>query len=79
MDKFGIFNLLSTLLSKNNVNSDISAADNFADAPSLSGGVSETKAANARATLPPLQHAMLLTMKSHDEFVKRVKAKNQKQ
>lgn len=79
MDKFGIFNLLSSLLNGNNTNSDTAATDNLNNLQPFSDNNAEEKAAKARATFPPLQNSMLLTMKSHDEFVKRVKAKQSKQ
>lgn len=72
MDKFGIFNVLSSLL--NFVGTDKSA-------PAAQGGTNDNppermsddgKSAEARAKTAPLQAAMLFTMKNHDEFVKRV-------
>ena len=79
MDKFGIFNLLSSLLNGNNVNSDNKPMGDTGGATPFSDNASEYKTAENRATFPPLQNSMLSTMKSHDEFVKRVKARNIKQ
>ena len=78
MDKFGIFNLLSSLLG------------NFTQKPEENNQVVTSPAspisfpsakhdnelsAEKRANFPPLQNSMLLTMKSHDEFIKRVRGR----
>ena len=79
MDKFGIFNLLSSLLSGNNPDSDNKASGDLADGKGFFDSAADKKAINARAIFPPLQNSMLATMKTHDEFIKRVKAKQLKQ
>ena len=76
MDKFGIFNLLSSLLSGNNTNSDNNVSGDLPVAKAFPDNAAETMSAKIRVNFPPLQNSMLATMKSHDEFVKRVKAKN---
>ena len=73
MDKFGIFNLLSSLLGQNAPKSDSQSQDNFKNTPNFRDVSPEVQAAKTRASLPPLQNSMLLTMKTHDEFIKRVK------
>lgn len=78
MEKFGIFNVLSSLLgsfgaAKGEKTPDpaYSSPQNFSDKP-------EITAAEKRASFAPLQNSMLSTMKNHEEFVKRVRAKNGK-
>lgn len=78
MDKFGIFNILSSFLGQSFKNSGENSADYSYSAPPSLAENSESTTAEKRATLPPLQHSMLKTMQSHDEFVKRVRAKNKK-
>lgn len=79
MDKFGIFNLLSSFLGQSFNKSGENSADYSYSAPPAFPDKSETDAAEKRATLPPLQNSMLKIMQSHDEFVKRVRDKNKKQ
>lgn len=79
MDKFGIFNLLSSLFNGNNTNSDNKIQEDLVDNKAIFDNGAETKSAKKRANLPPLQNSMLLTMKTHDEFIKRVKARQSKQ
>ena len=82
MEKFGIFNILSSLLGnsnalngqKNDQNSYPSI--NFSRSEQSNG--SENSVAEKRATFAPLQNSMLSTMRSHEEFVKRVRAQNKK-
>lgn len=77
MDKFGIFNLLSTFLGQSfKNNGDNSAEYSYSEPPPLAD--KESINAEKRASFPPLQNSMLTTMKNHDEFVKRVRDKNKK-
>ena len=71
MDKFGIFNLLSSLISGLAQKNGDSNADNTFMSPSETQSA-ETIAAEKRASFPPLKNSMLSTMKNHDEFYKRV-------
>ncbi|MBR1983443.1 MAG: hypothetical protein IKA12_02020 [Clostridia bacterium] len=73
MDKFGVFNLLSSLLSKsqqeNSSSTNIVTPDD----------TQNTKQPPKHLDPPlPLQASMINTMTSHDEFIKRVKQKNKK-
>lgn len=70
MDKFGIFNLLSSLLGDKN-------GENAPDPSVLSPKnlPQDNAQAEKRATLAPLQNSMLATMQNHEEFVKRVKTR----
>ena len=77
MDKFGIFNLLSSFLGQS-VKSNDSTDNGSYLAPPTFNDKNENASAEKRATLPPLQNSMLNTMRSHDEFVKRVHARNKK-
>lgn len=76
MDKFGIFNILSTLFNGTGTEKSENSAG-FAPANPLYA-TGENAAAERRATFIPLQSSMLATMKNHDEFVKRVNSKNGK-
>lgn len=78
MDKFGIFNVLSSLLNNftQNKGETNDGGNYLAPPPAFSD--SDTANAEKRATFPPLQNSMLAVMKNHDEFLKRVKAKNTK-
>lgn len=76
MDKFGIFNVLSSLLGQSTRQNDGLKADGGNFSTSAAAEKSETQAAEKRATFPPLQSSMLETMRNHDEFVKRVKKQN---
>ena len=78
MDKFGIFNLLSSFLGQSFRSSGENPADYSYSAPPAFPDKSETAAAEKRATLPPLQNSMLKVMQSHNEFVKRVREKHKK-
>ena len=75
MDKFGIFNLLTSLLGGNNGNSEDRPKDGLINSQAEADTAPEIKTAETRARLNPLQNSMLLTMKNHDEFIKRVKDK----
>lgn len=73
MDKFGIFNVLSSLAnlyekSKSQENSD-SSKQSQRESP-------EVKPSTQKASFAPLQNNMINTMSSHDEFVKRVLEKH---
>ncbi len=97
MDKFGIFNLLNSLVALNDKKGS-SIKGTPSDTPSfvqnlmsaLSNNVAQSnpqpkqeqteqkRSPTERANQPPLQFAMLSTMRSHDEFIKRVNAKERK-
>ena len=71
MDKFGIFKILNSLTGL--------LGGNYEGLPALPSRPQETAEdawAKQRANTPPLQNSMLSTMKSHDEFVKRVLKEN---
>lgn len=70
MDKFGIFNLINALsgVLKNNPVEGAGVKENLSEEKPA-----EFSAA-ARAAAAPLQSFMLTTMRSHEEFVKRVKS-----
>ena len=71
MDKFGVFNLLGSLLSKTQQENS-SPTNQF-----LSTDHNNTERNTKSLTPPhPLQSGMINTMTSHDEFIKRVKQKN---
>ena len=85
MDKFGIFNLLSSFFNfyqQNKQSQDGSSEQfNFVNALSSLGKTQDTTTQKEQNTQPknnhiPLQASMLATMTSHDQFVKRVKEKN---
>ena len=73
MDKFGVFNLLSSLLSK-------SQQENSSSANLVASDSSKNTEQPPKPLDPPLplQASMINTMTSHDEFIKRVKQKNKK-
>ena len=77
MDKFGIFNILSSILGKNQAEKIGNSVNSAVQNPLPYS--EESTAAEKRATFPPLQSAMLKAMKNHDEFVKRVNTHNKKQ
>ena len=81
MDKFGIFNLLNSLLSKNSSEISDNSQQNSGVENFLSSLISPKKQpekSNATKISPPspLQSSMLGTISSHDAFIKRVKEKN---
>lgn len=78
MDKFGIFNLLSSFLGQSFKSGGDNPPDNSYSPPPAFPDNSESASAEKRAALPPLKNSMLKTMQSHDEFVKRVREKNTK-
>ena len=90
MDKFGIFNLLGSLINQNSQNANISTIKNEEKKDALSTLISsllQTKnttspqpkvQAEEKKILPPLNAKMLSTMNSHDEFIKRVNSRAQK-
>ena len=90
MDKFGIFNLLGSLINQNNQSADKSIEQTDSKKDTLSTLISsllqsknttppqsENKPADNKI-LPPLNSKMLSTMSSHDEFIKRVQSRAQK-
>lgn len=89
MDKFGIFNLLNSFLGLYDKSQNASQKDNDTQPTVSSAAVSAPKneptapqsasQKNTHSTsraAPPLQAGMLTVMRSHDEFIKRVKEKN---
>lgn len=77
LDKFGIFKLLTSFLGQNGQNSTINTPSSPLDANSLLGVFSgESPKKDNPLPPPPLQNKMLSTLSSHDDFVKRVKAKH---
>lgn len=84
MDKFGIFNLLSSLSNLNgqkstqeNSEKNQSAWDKILSALTQNVNTQNTdKKQDTPPAFKPLQSSMLSTMTSHDEFVKRVKQNN---
>lgn len=79
MEKFGIFNILSSLLGGNDTAKQGNTREIGNDFPPSDMKNNESVLAEKRATFAPLQNSMLMTMRNHDEFVKRVRAKNKKQ
>ena len=71
MDKFGVFNLLSSILNKSQQNS----FSNPTSFTSLNNDKTEQPVTPSPPPLP-LQADMIKTMTSHDESIKRVKQKN---
>ena len=85
MDKFGIFNLLSSFFNFYQQNKQSTENNNeqfnFANALSSLGKNQDVTTQKEQNIAPknssiPLQASMLATMASHDQFVKRVKEKN---
>ena len=76
MDKFGIFNILSTLFNGTGTEKSGNPSSLTPAKPLFAKG--ENAQAEERATFPPRQNSMLAMMKNHDEFVKRVHSKNGK-
>ena len=84
MDKFGIFNILSSLIGKNggifggeNGNANTNFSTKLGGGKELNGNNNDN-AAEKRASFAPLNSAMLSTMKNHEEFINRVKFRNGK-
>lgn len=82
MDKFGVFNLLNSLISvyekTKSQNSSASAAENTSpssvgDAPSALKSAPTTE---KNKPAPPIQRSMIRTLDSHDAFVERVRKRN---
>lgn len=71
MDKFGVFNLISSLL-----NNFSTQTPDKAPEKELSVQQNANQKQINFVTPQPLQADMLNTMISHDEFIKRVKQKN---
>ena len=91
MDKFGIFNLLNSFFNfnsennENNLSSSDLKKDDKKDDFSVDSFISAikdngfaTKKEDVPINFTPLQNNMISTMKSHDEFIRRVKEKNHK-
>lgn len=78
MDKFGIFKLLSTLSNASNANDGEKLS--VQDVLNSLSAQSETppKEAEQPKKTKPISSPILDTMKSHDEFVKRVNKNNKK-
>ena len=95
MDKFGIFNLLNSLINLNGSKTTETTSSSNELSPTLQNFITALKGNNSMDTAsvnnqssksntpppatmskPPLQSAMLSTMRSHDEFIKRVKTNN---
>lgn len=86
MNKFGIFNLLNSFFSPSSTISPTSSSENNQNLNFLSNLFSQNtpsppppvpeKEKGAPIQPAPLQQGMLFTMKSHDDFVKRVKSQN---
>ena len=77
MDKFGIFNILSSLFGA--IQTEKTGTTTKIPSTKLPYSASENAQAELRANFAPLQNSMLSTIKNHDEFVKRVNLKNKKQ
>lgn len=81
MDKFGIFNIINSLLggktsTSDNETTQSSNLNNLLNALTTPKPQSE-KPSNTTLTPPlPLQTSMISTMNGHDEFIKRVMEKN---
>ena len=81
MDKFGIFNILNSLLGSKNT-SDSFNKEQSSGLNSLLGALTPTpnqtppQEKNTSTPPLPLQESMISTMNRHDEFIKRVKNKN---
>ncbi|MBQ9485716.1 MAG: hypothetical protein IJU83_02640 [Clostridia bacterium] len=78
MDKFGIFNLLGSLMGLSGNATDANGTAYAKPDEGKKDDFSREISAESRAKMPPLQSAMLATMQSHENFVKRVRAKNGK-
>ncbi len=89
MDKFGIFNLLSSLANASAPKNDASSDQKNNPPLDFSGMINSLLSTKKDTpTTPPknqppkefmpLQRSMLGVMTSHDEFIKRVKEKNHK-
>ncbi len=88
MDKFGIFNLLSSLSKGENKNFSEDGGEKNNASPDLSalvgnllgGNNPQKKEVSSPSATPkefkPLQNSMLTTMAKHDEIIKRIKEKN---
>ena len=83
MDKFGIFNILNSLLGSKSDDT----AQNSGGSPDVNGLINSLLNTKKPPAVPeknsstppiPLQTSMISTMNSHDAFVKRVMAKNNK-
>ncbi len=87
MDKFGIFSILNSLLTKNSENTPSFTQEQPSSENTLNNLLSllKPKAEQPQPKkepppsppLPPLNSAMLATMNSHDKFIERVNKRNQ--
>ena len=81
MDKFGIFNILNSLLGSKNTSDTVNKEQSFG-LNNLLGALTPTQnqsspqEKNISSPPLPLQESMISTMNGHDEFIKRVKEKN---
>jgi len=78
LDKFGIFKLLNTLFTPTGENSNTQNAVGDALNSLLNSVKNPPKEQPTSKTHTPLQSSMLTTMRSHDDFVKRVKENQNK-
>ena len=91
MDKFGIFNLLNSFLNFSNNQTENKSEQNDTSANKnspnlkdllsplsslLNGEKKEQPSIKKERVTIPLQAGMLSTLKTHDEFIKRVKQNN---
>ncbi len=81
MDKFGIFKLLNSFLGSGKDQNSFSSTNGSDFLTSALNNIIPNQQPNNNPPTPiktekPLQSNMLFTMRSHDEFVKRVKQKN---
>ncbi len=72
MDKFGIFNLLNSFLGFANEKKE---SENGVSSPAPRYSTPDVP--TEKPKFLPLQQGMLSVMRSHDEFVKRVREKNE--
>lgn len=84
MDKFGIFNILNSLLSgfgKDGISEESSPDVNSAGQNNPQNKKSanpDIQGKTQKPLSPPLQSSMLNVLNSHDAFIKRVREKNKK-
>ncbi len=76
MDKFGVFNLISSLLSQYKSSSNAPSPAKTQE-ENTKTSVAKTSSPDAKPFLP-LQESMLSTIRNHDSFVKRVVKENAK-
>lgn len=82
MDKFGVFNLLNSLIGvyekSKSQNSAASPTENSQPSATYSEPSAEKTKPNREnpVAVPPLQRSMIKTLDSHDAFIERVKNRN---